>query len=98
LREVTDIDRLDDVEKLMIQNIENKNSISGFPLKKVKTYYNANYQYYRGNFKTELGTGYRTEYIFQKAGETGILMYLYLYKEEKNISDIMLITRLLEIN
>lgn len=98
LRETSDITRTNDVEKLIIQNIENKNSIVGFPSKKIKTYYDAEYQYYRGNFTSNVGTGYRTEYVFQKAGDDGILVYLYLYKEEKHISDVMLITRMLEIN
>lgn len=96
LRHVQDMKNTNGVEKAIIENIEG--SVGKFPACKTTTYYGAKYQYYQGKYndKTEIGKGYRTEYIFQKDGDNGIIMFLYLYREEKHLSDVLIAARLLE--
>ena len=93
-----EIKKTEDIEKMIVNNIEGK--VDGFPSKEADTYYGSEYQYYLGKYTDlmDVGKGYHTEYVFQKDGNNGIIMYLYLYREPTHISDIMLITRLLEIN
>lgn len=97
LKESADIKNTDSVEKAIIENIDG--SVGKFPSYKVNTYYGVNYQYYLGKYTDamETGKGYHTEYVFQSDGDRGIIMYLYLYRDAKHISDVMITTRLLEI-
>lgn len=96
LRYVSDMKNTDGVEKAIIENIEG--SVGTFPAYKTTTSYGAKYQYYLGKFndETEVGKGYRTEYIFQADGDRGIIMFLYLYREEKHLSDVLIAARMLE--
>ena len=97
LKDAADIKSTEDVEKMMIKNIEG--NVGSFPSVSTTTYYDADYKYYLGKYTDimDIGKGYHTEYVFQKHGNSGIIMYLYLYREPKHISDVMLITRLLDI-
>ena len=85
------------IEKAIVENI--LGSVGVFPSKKVKTYYGAEYNYYDGVYKSalEAGDGYRTEFVFQADGEDGIVVILYVYREEKHVKDLLFLTRLLEI-
>lgn len=90
-----DIKKTNKVEKAIIENIEG--SVGIFPTTIQTTYYNAKYQHYCGIYTDQIDN-YSTEYVFQTDGDRGIIMYLYLYRESdaKHLSDVMLITRLLE--
>ncbi|MBR5508692.1 MAG: hypothetical protein IKV59_01415 [Lachnospiraceae bacterium] len=85
------------IEKAIVKNI--LGNVGKFPSKEVKTYYSKEYTYYSGAFKNafETGTGYHTEFLFQADGEEGIVMIVYVYKETKHISDILFLTRFLEL-
>lgn len=85
------------IEKAIVENI--LGNVSFFPTKQVTTYYDAEYTYYDGVFKSalEAGEGYRTEFIFQADGEDGIVVVLYVYREAKHIKDILFLTRFLKI-
>lgn len=84
------------IEKEIIKDIlKKKDHLKEFPLKKVTTYYNVSYKYYRDLYKQELGENYQAEFIFQEI-ETGIIVYLYIYKEPNNISDVMTTLRFVE--
>lgn len=95
LLQKADMKNTDGVEKAIIENIEG--SVGSFPAYKVTTYYGAKYQYYQGKFndETEIGKGYRTEYIFEKDGDNGIIMFLYLYREENHLSDVLIAARMM---
>lgn len=85
------------IEKVIVENILGK--VGSFPSKRVKTYYGKEYVYYTGSYQTafDAGTGYHTEFVFQADGEDGIVVMLYVYKEPKHLSDIMFVSRFLEI-
>lgn len=97
LKEPADIKYTDKVEKAIVENIEGRTD--NFSSKSVKTYYGANYHYYHGKFSDDfdMGKGYRTEYIFQPDGDRGLILFLYLYTNTNHISDVMITTRLLEV-
>ena len=83
------------IEKLIIRNING--DASSLSDKTINTYYGAVYDYYLCRYSDPINLdGYRTEYIFQQYGNEGLVMYMYLYREPKHISDIILVTRLLE--
>lgn len=86
------------IEKAIIKNISG--NVGKFPAKEVKTYYGTKYQYYLGKYTDilETGSGYHVEYVFQQDSNEGVIIYLYVYKESKHISDIMFVTRFLEIS
>lgn len=85
------------IEKAIVNNI--LGDVGSFPSKEVDTYYGSEYDYYLGSYKTvfDAGIGYHTEFIFQADGEDGIVVMLYVYKETKHLSDIMFVSRFLEI-
>ena len=85
------------IEKAIVENI--LGSVGSFPSKKVDTYYGSEYVYYTGAYKTvfDTGTGYHTEFIFQKNGKEGIVVMLYVYKDAKHLSDVIFVSRFLEI-
>lgn len=93
-----DSDETELIEKAIIANILGE--VKNFPTKEVKTYYDAEYTYYSGVFKNalETGTGYHSEFIFQKDGRDGIIMFLYVYKDTKHLSDVLFLSRFLKIN
>ncbi len=87
------------IEKAIAENIEDK-EILRFPTREVKkTYYDARYQYYLGNYNdpVQANDAYYTEYVFEQDGEDGLVMYIYVYSKPKHIDDIMFVTRFLEI-
>jgi len=83
------------IEKAIVENI--LGSVGSFPTKKVATYYDAEYNYYDGVFKSalEAGEGYRAEFIFEADGEEGIVVVLYVYKEAKHVDDLLFLMRFL---
>lgn len=85
------------VETVIVENI--LGSGNKFATKNVKTYYGSEYDYYIGSYKTifESGVGYHTEFVFQADGEDGMVVILYVYKDAKHLSDVMFLTRFLEI-
>lgn len=98
LKEVNDINELEDVEKVIINNIDE--NVGKFPAKEKKTYYGADYKYYIGTYRDALDgqKGYKTEYVFQEDKGNGVVMYLYVYREPKYLSDVMFVTRFLTLN
>lgn len=92
-----DSDETELIEKAIVANILGE--VKNFPTKEVKTYYGAEYTYYAGVFKNalETGTGYHAEFVFQKDGDDGIVMFMYIYKDTKHLSDVMFVSRFLEI-
>lgn len=94
---LNDSDETELIEKAIVENI--LGSVGKFPSKKVKTYYDSEYTYYSGAFKDvfETGSGYHTEFVFQRDKEEGIVLILYVYKDTKHISDVLFLTRFLKI-
>lgn len=88
------------IEKAIINNISGERKGDSADTKNVNTYYGAEYNYFTGISYTDLldENGYHVEYIFQKDGEDGLVMYLYVYKEPKHLSDILFVTRFLEMS
>jgi len=95
---LNDADETELIEKAIVENI--LGSVGKFPSKESKTYYGSDYDYYTGSFKSmlEMGTGYHTEFVFQADGEEGIVLVLYVYKNTRHLSDVMFVTRFIEIN
>ena len=88
------------IEKAVINNISGEGNADSFRYRDVATYYGAKYDYYVGSYTdaTAVGNnGYHVEYIFQRNGDDGLVMYMYVYKNAKHLSDVMLVTRFLEI-
>ena len=94
---LNDSDETELIEKAIVENI--LGSVGMFPSKEVKTYYGSKYTYYIGSFKSTLdtGSGYHTEFVFQADGEEGIVVILYVYKDTKHISDVLFVSRFLEM-
>ena len=93
---LNDSDETELIEKAIVENI--LGDVGSFPSKEVDTYYDSEYDYYLGSYKTvfDTGMGYHTEFVFQKA-EEGIVVMIYVYKETKHLSDVMFVTRFLEV-
>nr|WP_197029555.1 hypothetical protein [Butyrivibrio sp. AE3004] len=83
------------IEKAIIKDILKKDTLKVFPLKMEATYYNANYKYYRDSYKQALGEKYQVEFIFQEI-DKAIIVYMYVYQEPGNISDVMTTLRFVE--
>ena len=84
------------IEEAILRNILDKDNLGAFPLKSVKTYYDAKYKYYRSTFLKSTGDKYKVEVVFQEKGD-GILVYLYVYNNPRHVNDIMVMMRLLEL-
>ena len=100
LENANDADETELIEKAIVENILGSIGAGKFPSKEVKTYYGADYDYYIGSFKSalEMGNGYHTEFVFEADGEDGIVVILYVYKNTGHLSDVMFVTRFIEIN
>lgn len=88
------------IEKAIINNISGEGKGDSARTKKVNTYYGAKYNYFVSSYTdalNALNNGYHVEYIFQKNGDDGLVMYLYVYKDAKHLSDVLFLTRFLEI-
>ena len=99
LKEPNDIKETEDVERAILRNIEKKEKLNRFPARETTTYYDAEYDYYCGEYHDKHQRGYHTEYIFQKDGNRGLIVFLYLYHTEEDVShlsEVLLTTRLLE--
>ena len=86
------------IEKAIINNISGEGRADTARHKEVRTYYGARYDYYISSYTDALDTGakgYHAEYIFQRDGDRGLIMYLYVYKNAKHLSDVMFVTRFL---
>ena len=98
LKDSSDIKKLENVEKIIIENIEGQ--IDKFPVKKITTYYDAEYKYYLGRYNDQLdaGKGYRTEYIFQEDKDNGVVVLLYVYRDNHYLSDVIFVSRFLGLD
>ena len=88
------------IEKAIINNISGEGMADSARTKDVTTYYGARYNYYETSYKDALNAGsngYHVEYIFQRNLDQGYVIYIYIYKEAKHLSDVMFVTRFLEI-
>ena len=94
---LNDSDETELIEKAIVENI--LGSVGRFPSKEVTTYYDQEYTYYTGSFKSilEAGDGYHTEFLFRADGEEGIVLILYVYRDTRHLSDVLFVTRFLEI-
>lgn len=83
------------VERMIIKNINGSNdSLSS---NSENTYFGVLYDRYLCRYSDPFNMdGYRTEYIFQPYGSDGLIMYMYLYREPEHLSEVMLVTRMLE--
>lgn len=79
------------VDNILGADIENKEII------KIKTYYDSEYYYYVGSYNDKQEQPHRVEFVFQEVGNDGMVVYLYVYKEEKHLEDILSVMRFLEI-
>lgn len=79
------------VDNILGADIENKEII------KIKTYYGSEYYYYVGSYNDKQEQPHRVEFVFQEVGNEGMVVYLYVYKEEKHLEDILSVMRFLEI-
>jgi len=97
LKNANDKKQTDLIERAILCNILDKKTekLEKFPLAKVTTYYGDKYQYYQDAYRKPLGEGYHTEFVFQSDGQDGIVVFLYLYKEETpHLNDIFFMMRL----
>lgn len=88
------------IEKAIINNISGEGKGDSARTSDVTTYYGAKYNYFIGSYTDVLdagNNGYHVEYIFQKNGTDGLIMYLYIYKDAKHLSDVFFVTRFLEM-
>ncbi len=96
------------VEKAIISNILGDEVDMGSLLMNTVTAQDGSgvkYQYYKGTYDSDLFTApYRVEMVFRKAGEDGILFYLYLYDNDvdmaknDNVKDILYVMNLTRVN
>ncbi|SEM18448.1 hypothetical protein SAMN04487770_1288 [Butyrivibrio sp. ob235] len=93
--DINDQKENDLIEKAIIKDILGKDTLKEFPLKTITTYYGASYKYYRDTYKQALGEKYQVEFIFQEV-DNAILVYVYVYQEPNNISDVMTVLRFVE--
>lgn len=100
LADASDSTKTLEIEKAIIKNISEKEP-SKFPTKEIKTYYGAKYTYYKTTYRdTRMdpnGDGYHVEYVFLPDENKGIVLYLYVYKEARHLSDVMFLMRFLSI-
>ncbi len=91
------------IEEAILRDIlrkDNNDRLEKFPSKSVTTYYGAPYRYYQDTYEKMTGDKYQAEFIFQEAGEDGIVVYLYIYNTQKvrePDENIMLTMRLAEV-
>lgn len=88
------------IEKAIINNISGDGKADLARIRNVNTYYGAKYNYYITSYTDTLNAvnnGYHVEYIFQKDGDDGFVVYLYVYKDAKHLSDVLFVTRFLDI-
>lgn len=100
LENTDDKDETELIEKAIINNISGEGKGDSARTRDVTTYYGAKYNYFIGSYTDvdESGNnGYHVEYIFQKNGTDGLIMYLYIYKDAKHLSDVFFVTRFLEM-
>ena len=90
------ITKEDKVEKAIINNITGS---PGNPYKPLfPNYYGAKYTYYLSKYTDAFDQkGYHAEYIFLPDADRGMVMYLYIYREPKHLSDVLMIMRFLTI-
>lgn len=97
LQKNTSVKKIKPIEQAIVKSIEDSDFNISKPTE-IPTYYGATYHYYQGSYHDPLQVNgdYYTEYIFEKNGDDGLVMYLYVYKKASHIDEIMLVTRLLE--
>ena len=96
LKNPGDKDETQGIEEAIIRNILGIDSVSGYPMRRVNTYYGRKYRYYQDAYRDKLGRGYHAEFVFENDGTAGEIVYLYIYKDAKHLGDIMMLMRLLE--
>ncbi len=87
------------IEEAIIRDIMGKKDkrIEKFPLKKTKTYYGAQYIYYRDHYAKDLfNDKYNVEMIFQETDKE-IIVVLYLYNKKTHLDEIMITLRMMEL-
>lgn len=96
LQNASDKAKTDQIEEAIIRNILKKDSITGFPLKKETTYYGTKYQYYQDAYQDKMGNGYHMEFVFEADGTDGVVVYLYVYKDQTHLDEIIAVMRFLK--
>lgn len=86
------------IRKAIVDNILGTD-IKSRDIKKKDTYYGLEYYYYcKGKYVDKLGQKYHVEFVFQEAGNDGIVVYLYVNQDKpKHLEDILAVMRFLEV-
>lgn len=90
-----------EIRKTIIDNIlqTDGKGIKAGEIKEKKSYYGTEYYYYDDAYTDKLKHGHHVEFVFQEDATDGMIVYLYVYKEENpnHIDDILCVMRCLEI-
>ena len=82
------------IERAIVQNILGKDP--GKAVKKLSTYYGASYHYYQEKY-APTGVGYHVEFVFEPVEKRGMIVYLYVYKENAHLDDVILMMRQMRV-
>lgn len=90
-----------EIRKTIIDNIlqiDGKGIKTG-EIKEKKSYYGTEYYYYDDAYTDKQEQGHHVEFVFQENANDGMIVYLYVYKEENpnHMDDILCVMRCLEI-
>lgn len=90
-----------EIRKTIIDNILqiDGKGIKAGEIKEKKSYYGTDYYYYDGAYTDKQEQGHHVEFVFQENANDGMIVYLYVYKEENlnHMDDILCVMRCLEI-
>lgn len=79
------------VDNILGEDVKNKE------IKKSETYYGTEYYYYVDAYTDKQEQLHRIEFVFQEAGDEGMVVFLYVYEKEKHLEDILTVMRFLEV-
>ncbi len=104
LKNPNDKTKTREIQAAIINNILKKDAGTDIEFTRTgyETYYGAAYNYYNDTYKSPQNETYRVEFVFQSAGEEGVLVYLYVVhndsdKEVKHLDDIMMVMRKMQL-
>ncbi len=86
------------IRKAIVDNIL-KTDIKKSEIEKIDAYYGSEYYYYDGSYTDKQEQKHRIEFVFQEAGDDGMVVYLYVFDagKEKHLEDILAVMRFLEV-
>lgn len=100
LKDRSQVGETKEIRKAIVGNIlkSDGEKIKNNDLKKVKSHYGVEYYYYDGTYEDKEGKGHYVEFVFQDVGYDGMVVYLYVYKQENHIDDILGVMRCLTVS